>query len=586
MKFLWSYIKKHKRFLFLALLAASVSNVFAFLDAQIFRLIVDNYAGKIMDLSASQFFKGVSLLLVLYIAVELTAKISNNLEEYYGSVVSQHVGATLYADGVEHAFSLPYHIFEDQRSGEILQKLEKARTDTQELIINLIRLIYYLVIAVTFVIIYSFFVHPLLGMVFLVLTPFIGFVTMMLSRKIRSPQQTIVAHQSSLAGFTTETLRNVELVKSLGLEAQEIHRLNQANDNILSLELKKVKLIRTFRFFQGSIISSMRVILMIFMLWLIYSGEITIGEFFTLFLYSFYLFSPMTDLGRVATQYQETLASLGMLQEILQIKPEETNGKVHLKERIRRITFEDAGFAYSSSKRAAVCSINLRFKAGHTIGIVGPSGSGKTTIIKLLAGLYSTQKGNILINDIKASEINYRELRNRIGLVTQETQLFAGSIRYNLSFANPDANDSDCLASLELASVIDILDRGDEGLDTKIGEGGLKLSGGERQRLAIARALLRDPDIIIFDEATSSLDAITEKAITDTIFDIKSLRPDVITIIVTHRLSSVSKSDHIYVLENGVLVESDNHEGLLKAGGLYAAMWRQQMSSTTECEVT
>ena len=175
-------------------------------------------------------------------------------------------------------------------------------------------------------------------------------------------------------------------------------------------------------------------------------------------------------------------------------------------------------------------------------------------------------------------EVDYDDLRKRIGLVSQETQLFAGTVRENLLFVNPSASDKNCWDALKMAAALPIVERGEKGLDTKIGEGGIKISGGERQRLAIARALLRNPEIIIFDEATSSLDSITEKSITQTIRNISTIHPNLITVLVAHRLSTVSHAKKIYVLEKGRIIEEGNHDVLLGKKGLYSALWREQVS--------
>jgi len=196
--------------------------------------------------------------------------------------------------------------------------------------------------------------------------------------------------------------------------------------------------------------------------------------------------------------------------------------------------------------------------------------------VKLLVGLYPPQSGRILYNGFRSTEIELNKLRERIGFVTQDTQLFSGTIRENLLFVNPNASDNDCMEVLRQAACQSLLARADKGLDTMIGEGGVKVSGGEKQRLSIARALLRRPDLLVFDEATSSLDSLTEEEISETIRDI-SLRKDLITIMIAHRLSTVMHSDMIFVLEKGHIVESGKHRDLLDTKGLYYAMWRQQI---------
>lgn len=247
--------------------------------------------------------------------------------------------------------------------------------------------------------------------------------------------------------------------------------------------------------------------------------------------------------------------------------------------KIESITFKDVSFKYESGSEIAVNNINLDINPGDTIAFVGPSGSGKTTLIKLMVGLYKPTSGAILFNNTDSKTIDVEKYRKQIGLVSQDTQLFAGTIRENLLFASPDSTDQECLEALKSASASTIIERGGQGLETKIGEGGLKLSGGEKQRLAIARALLRNPGLIIFDEATSSLDSLTEEEITQTIKSIEKLRPGLITVLIAHRLSTVIHAKNIIVLEKGRVVETGNHDQLLEKKGLYAALWRQQIAS-------
>src|SRR4029078_11008158 len=211
----------------------------------------------------------------------------------------------------------------------------------------------------------------------------------------------------------------------------------------------------------------------------------------------------------------------------------------------------------------ALDNISFDVKKGETIAFVGPSGSGKSTLVKLLVGLYRTNNGNIFYNGIDGNEINFDELRTQIGFVTQDTQLFAGTIKENLVFVNPGASEDDLLDAMYKASCQNLLSRAEKGIHTVIGEGGLKLSGGEKQRLSIARSLLRHPHLLIFDEATSSLDSITEEEITATIKNI-SKEKEQITVLIAHRLSTIMHADCIYVLERGQIVETGTHHELLE----------------------
>jgi ATP-binding cassette subfamily B protein len=543
------------------------------------RILVDRYASRAATLSQSEFVRGVIILVLLSMGTALVSRIAKNFQDYFVNVIVQRIGAQLYAHSVKHSFSLPYQAFEDQRSGELLQKLQKARTDAQALIISAIGILFFSLVGIIFVLAYAFTVHWSIGLVYTLMIPALGVVTFVISRQIKAAQKVIVAEMASLSGSTTETLRNVELVKSLGLDAQEIERLNATNDHILQLELKKIIIIRKFSFIQGTMINALRSALLVLMFWLIFRQVITLGEYFSLLIYSFFIFAPLAELGTVAQQFQESRASMGQLEKVLEMPQEKQPERpIHVGE-LSHIRFDNVGFSYASAERPAIHDATLQINKGETVAFVGPSGSGKTTLVKLLSGLYQPTSGKLSFNGINEADINFDEFRRRIGLVAQETQLFAGTIRENLLFVKPDATDEECLKAMESAAAGTILRRSTKGLDTKIGEGGLKLSGGERQRLAIARALLRNPDLIIFDEATSSLDSITELQITDTIKSVSKIKPNLMTVLIAHRLSTVSHADRIYVLERGHLIEEGNHAALLQKSGLYAALWRQQSSS-------
>jgi ATP-binding cassette subfamily B protein len=577
MNLLLNYLKKHKKALGLTLFLAAINQIFSLVDPQVFRLIIDNYVSKIGTISHDDFLRGVGLLLLASVTAALISRIAKNFQQYYENVVTQRVGTELYSHSVAHSFSLPYAIFEDQRSGELLQKLQKARLDAQQLILSFVDIIFVSFVGILFVLIYAFFVNWIIGLLYFMVIPIMGTALFFLGRKIKSIQKNIVIESANLAGSTTETIRNVELVKSLGLEDQETKRLNEVNNKVLALELSKLTVIRKLSFTQGTIVNAMRSAILFAMLWLIFLGDITLGQFLTLWFYSFYIFSPLGDIGTVASQYQESRGSMEKLEEILSIPSEKKPEHPATLKSLTTIEFKDVDFGYQQGKFPALHNMNIRIKSGETVAFAGYSGSGKTTLIKLIVGLYKPTKGKIFLNGLDAETIDYDVLRRKIGYVSQETQLFAGTLRENLLFVNPDATDDDCWEALKNASVMAIAERGGKGLETKIGEGGIKISGGERQRLAIARALLRNPELIIFDEATSNLDSITEKSITDTIREIAKSRPNLITVMVAHRLSTLSHADRIYVMRKGLVIEQGGHTELLKnPDGLYSALWKEQ----------
>ena len=576
MKLLLDYLKNYKSLIFLALLLAAVNQIFSLLDPWIFRKVIDTYVTRYQEYTTEEFFKGAGLLILAAMGVAMVSRIAKNFQDYYVNVITQRLGAKIYSDGLAHSLELPYSVFEDQRSGETLGILQKVRTDSEKLITALINIVFTSLVGVTFVFIYAINIHWSIAVVYISVIPVLGVISSVLSKKIKVVQKAIVSETTILAGSTTESLRNIELVKSLGLSSQEIKRLNNTTDKILKLELKKVKYVRSLSFIQGTLVNLLRNMILLLMLYLIFAGRISVGEFFSLFIYSFFIFGPLQELGNIINIYRETEVSLENFKAILSTPKEKKPEKPTILGRITKLKFDTVSFKHQSSNRNALENISFETEKGQTIAFVGPSGSGKTTLVKLLVGLYSPDSGQVLYNEVPSTHIDLNELREKIGFVTQDTQLFSGSIRENLLFVRPNASDEDCMLVLQKAACQNLLSRADKGLDTIIGEGGVKVSGGEKQRLSIARALLRNPNILVFDEATSSLDSLTEEEITETIRDV-SVISDHITILIAHRLSTIMHADKIFVLEKGKIIEAGKHDELLAEKGLYFAMWRQQI---------
>ncbi|AYB34481.1 ABC transporter ATP-binding protein [Chryseolinea soli] len=576
MKILLRYLKNHKWLIALALFLAATSQVFSLLDPHITGKIVDNFIEKKSVLSRADFLKGILYLVGLGIGAAMVSRIAKNLQDYFTSIVVQKLGAKMYADGLKHSLELPYQTFEDQRSGETLGILQKVRTDSEKFITQFISVLFASIVGLIFVTIYSLSVSFKVTLVYFASVPIIALTSWLLSRKIKVVQKSIVKETTALAGSTTESLRNIELVKSLGLANQEIERLNNTTYKILGLELKKVKYVRGMSFLQGTTVNFIRSVMVVILLLLIFDNDISAGKYFTFLFYSFFLFGPLQELGNVIIAYREAEVSLLNFDRILNLPKEAKPKNPETVGQVTTLSFNDVGFKHQSASTPALNNVSFSVRSGQTIAFVGPSGSGKTTLVKLLVGLYPPKEGTILYNDIPSTHIDLNELREKIGFVTQDTQLFSGTIRENLLFVRPEATDEECLAVLQKAACQSLLARADKGLDTVIGEGGVKVSGGEKQRLSIARALLRQPDILVFDEATSSLDSLTEEEITETIREVSEIK-DQITILIAHRLSTIMHADEIFVLERGHIIESGKHEELLSEKGLYYAMWRQQI---------
>jgi ATP-binding cassette subfamily B protein len=578
MKILFNYVKAHKPLLFLALFLAAINQCFSLCDSIIIGKLMNEcgVGAANFNHNYANFTKSLIGWLGLSLGAAMMSRIAKNFQDYFTNIIIQRVGAQMYTDGIQKVLQLPYQDFEDQRSGETLGKLQKVKIDCEKFITFSIAMIFQSLVGITFVVIYAINIHWLLGPIFLATVPIIAFISSFLGKKIKKVSKEILGETTALAGATTESLRNIELVKSLGLTEQEVNRLNTTTIKILGLELKKIRFIRSLSFIQGTTVHFMRTSLVFALYLFVFHEVIKPGDLITLMFFSFFLFNPLQELGNVIATYNETKASMDNFSKLMESESETKPTFPKTIGKINSLRFSNITFKHQTASTYAVKDISFEAHAGQTIAFVGPSGSGKTTLVKMLVGLYNPNEGDIFYNEKNAREIDLTELRQQLGFVTQDAQLFSGTIKDNLLFVKPNATDEEINDVLQKAACNNLLKRAEHGLNTTIGEGGIKVSGGEKQRLSIARALLRNPKLLIFDEATSALDSITEQEITETIRTI-SLNKDRISVLIAHRLSTIMHADKIFVLEQGKIIEQGKHEDLLNEKGLYYAMWRQQI---------
>lgn len=578
MKILYTYIKTHKTLLYIALFLATINQCFSLFDSIIIGKLLNECGVGVASFNHNQlsFTKAVLGWLVISLGAAMVSRIAKNFQDYFTNIIIQRTGAQMYTEGIQKALQLPFQDFEDQRSGETLGKLQKVKIDCEKFITLAISLIFQSIVGIVFVVVYAISIHWLLGPIFLATVPVIAFISSFLGKRIKKVSREILRETTALAGATTESLRNIELVKSLGLTEQEVNRLNATTIKILGLELKKVRFIRSLSFIQGTTVHFMRTTLVFALYMFIFHDIIKPGDLITLMFFSFFLFNPLQELGNVIATYNETKASMDNFADLMNSKSEETPVNPKTIGVINHLRFDNISFKHQTANSYAVKNISFDAKAGETIAFVGPSGSGKTTLVKMLVGLYNPAEGAIFYNEKNVKDIDLTELRQQLGFVTQDAQLFSGTIKDNLLFVKPNATDEEINDVLQKSACQNLLVRAENGINTTIGEGGIKVSGGEKQRLSIARALLRNPHLLLFDEATSALDSITEEEITKTIRSISS-KQDQITVLIAHRLSTIMHADKIFVLEQGEIIEQGRHQDLLDEKGLYYAMWRQQI---------
>jgi ATP-binding cassette subfamily B protein len=576
MRILWQYLRPQRSLVLFSLLLAGIAQLLSLIDPIIFGRIIDKYATNPSQLPQRDLVDGVLLWLGIAIAVATVARIAKAFQEYTTRLAVARFGMQIFNDGLRQTLRLSFQEFEESRSGETLSVLQKVKGDTERFVNSFINIIFSSVVGVGFLIWYSITKNGMLIPVFIIGILVLGSLTGMLSKKIKTTQRTINKETNKMSGVITESLRNIELVKSLGLTFPEIRRLREQTKKIFDLEMIKVRKVRTLSFLQGTTLNLLRQSILFILLWLIFRNVLTTGELISMQFISTTIFGPLQDLGNIILQYREVEASLNnfdtLMHKPIEQRPEDP---VEIGD-LKSLSFDQVVFHHKTAAFNAIDDISFSVKTGETIAFVGPSGSGKSTLVKLLVGLYKPVSGEIYFNDVVSTDIRYNQLRRQIGFVTQDTQLFAGTIKDNLLFVKPDATDEEINEALRKASTEQMMSRSSHGINTLLGESGMKLSGGEKQRVSIARALLRHPRLLIFDEATSALDSLTEEDITNTIRTISAAREQ-ITILIAHRLSTIMHADVIYVLEKGKVAEIGTHEELLQNKGLYYAMWRQQV---------
>ncbi|MCC7029043.1 MAG: ABC transporter ATP-binding protein, partial [Chitinophagaceae bacterium] len=423
MKILLHYLSRYKGLVLLSFLLAALNTGFSLLDPVFFGKLFDYIKENYKAVAQNEYILNVLKFIGTMISVAMASRIAKAFQDYTVNTVIQRFGADVYTDGLKRALQLPYQQFEDQRSGETLAVLEKVRIDSEKFMTLFINVLFGVIVSVVFVMIYSFSTYPKLVLIYMVGAILLSALMSVLSKKIKFIQRTIIKETTALAGATTESLRNIELIRSLGLTNQEIKRLNLTTRKILQLELKKVKSIRSLSFVQGTFVNLMRQTILFVLAYLVFKDHLSIGQMITMQFFSFFIFGPLQELGNIILAYREAETSLGNFEKLMHTAVEERPANPKSINKIEELEFKGVSFKHQTARENALTNISFNVKKGETIAFVGPSGSGKTTLVKLLVGLYKPLEGDLLYNQVSFRDLDIEEFRHQIGFVTQDTQL-------------------------------------------------------------------------------------------------------------------------------------------------------------------
>ena len=577
LKRVFSYLSPYWKQLALTLLCIVFSSIMTLMPSIL--------TGKIIDEGLiGRNFNKLIMYIVLSLAVTAGANLIGVAESYLNTWIAQHITFDMRNQMYRHLQNMSQRFFTSNNQGDIITRMTSDIDGVKTVITNTFSNILSNVITLTVALVAMYQKNWILATVGIIIVPLFTLPTRKAGQKRWSLTQEAQACNDEINGILNETMSvsGQTLVKLFCKEEFEYKRYEDANRRMIDLNVKESMAGRWFRVVLTTITSVGPMLLYLVggILMLRYNSDLTVGDITVLVALLGRMYGPVNSLLNIQVDWMRSMAMFSRIFEYFDMPVEIENAPDAIvpAHADGNVEFRHVYFHYDPS-RQILKDVSFKLDSGHSIAIVGPSGSGKSTLVNLIPRLYDTVHGEVLFDGINVRKLDLAFLRGNIGVVTQDTYLFNGTIRENLLYVKPDATEAELIDACERANIYDFISNQPEGLDTMVGNRGLKLSGGEKQRLSIARVLLRDPALLIFDEATSALDSISERKIQDAIDPLVSSRT---SILIAHRLSTILAADEILVIKDGEIAERGKHKDLVKAGGVYTELYETQFKGAMD----
>lgn len=536
--------------------------------------LIKNVVDKVL---AAKDMYTLNLIIAAILGVFLVRGFATYGQNYTMAYIGQRVIIDIREAVFRHLQRLDQAYFDRRKTGLIMSNLTNDVGALQTAIVD--NLISFITEAVTLIgsLVFMFWIDWKLSLLTFIIVPVVLGITNIFGKKLRLAGHDVQGRIADITSLLQEVISGIRVVRSFAREAFELKRFEGENIRNFKAVMKATKLTALL----GPMVEFSAAIAVVIILWYggysVVNGVITAGALIAFLIYAINLSNPVKRLTQVYSNIQKAMAAGDRIIEILETKPEvvEKADAKELPALEGRVEFKHVDFSYDGEK-LALKDVNLLVKPGHTVAIVGPSGAGKTTVANLLPRFYDVTAGELLIDGMNVKDVTMKSLREQIGLVPQDTMLFNATVKENILYGRLDASDEEVYAAAKAANALEFIEKLPEGMDTVVGERGNSLSGGQRQRIAIARAILKDPKILILDEATSALDTESEKLVQEAL---ERLMRDRTAIVIAHRLSTIKNADHIVVLKQGMVEEAGTHEELLEKNGLYGHLYSVQFAN-------